>query len=353
MIILLGPDASGKTHLKAQLMAEGMDSMHFTKDTDYDTYMALLSGQKSRPIPLGEIPFIPSLLLQKDAHWVLDRWFYCEGPYTEVIRKEPIRWSLKQFHNLHLATIAHNPVVILMTRKPDVWPEGQPIREDQFLPVLESYRKWLDMLEVTYISWDWQRPPMTVEALATHSLERQQEVIWWRNMAKRGIAGYGNTIYPTALILAEILGGYNVYHYPFEQGPSGYYLSELIDEAGVPLSSFYLTNWKKTVDSEENEVLLRRELLKTGASHVVFLGREAEKAKPIVLSTGLPEENTHYLRHPGWVVNHSESIKEEKFRKMKYSKDWREIWQKILGERDLQDSDTSSPEEDELVVVPD
>jgi hypothetical protein len=117
MIILLGPDHSGKTTLWSELLAEGLNVWHAVRETDYDDYMVRLSGEKSRPIPLGQNPFIAGELLQKDTHYALDRWFYCEPVYSSVVRGETnLKWSLKQFHNLHWATIAHNPVVVLMTR---------------------------------------------------------------------------------------------------------------------------------------------------------------------------------------------------------------------------------------------
>lgn len=352
MIIILGPDGSGKTTLTNRLSEQGLMPLHAVKETDYDDYMRLLSGEKSRPIPLNQFPFQPGALLTAGTHFVLDRWFYCEFPYSKILRQEPeMKWSLKQVHNMHLATMAHNPVVLLTTRKAQPYPADEHVPEGMFTPILNGYRQWLDFFDITYIEWDYLYPPMTIDKLVAHSLDRQSNVIWWRNMAKRGIAGYGNTIWPTTLVLAEILGGYNLYHFPFEQGPSGYYLSELLDEASIPLSSFYITNWKKTTDPAENEALLRKELFKTGVQNVIFLGRESEKALPVVISSGIEKSSTFTLPHPGWVVNHSPTPKEEKFRKVKYSKTWRETWQKALPQELTPVQKTAALEEDILIKV--
>lgn len=354
MIILLGPDGSGKTTLQQQLLEKGMTGFHLTKDSEYTDYMELLSGPPTRPIPLGQVPFVPSEVLQKGAHTVMDRWFYCEFPYSKVLRGEDnIRWSLKQFHNLHLATMAHNPVVVLMTRKTQPYPDSD-VPEHYFQPILDSYRYWLDALDVIYFEWDYLRPPMSVDKLIAQSVSQQDHIIWWRNLAKRGIGGYGNTINPTVLVIAEILGGSNVYHYPFEAGPSGYYLSDLFDEASVPLSSFYITNWKKTNDPQENAILLGKELRATAPQKVLILGAVArnEAAKVFGLN-GIAPDRIITLRHPGWVVNHAESAKDLLYRKMGYSKEWAEAWRKALDQGYLSDSSRASRDDsmEDMVLV--
>lgn len=329
MIILLGPDHSGKTFLQKQLMEKGMTGTHASRDTGYDDYMRQLSGEKSPPIPLGERPFQWGALLSPNTHYVCDRFFMCEGPYSEIYRKEPtIKYTLKQWHNLHLQTIAYNPVVVLCTRKGPHWDEGQYVPEEYFEPILASYRKWLGEMKIDYLNYDWQNPVMTVDDLVLASRVAQSEISWWRNMARKGIAGTGNTKDPTVLVLAEVLSNNNVYHLPFEGGPSGRYLSELFDQAEIPMRSFYLTNWKKTNDPAQNVELLTKEINMTGVQSCIILGGEAKRAKPLIESMGI---RTHLIKHPGWVVNHSDNAREEASRKAAYITEWRSVWTQALA----------------------
>lgn len=345
MIILLGPDGSGKTTLQTKLITEhGLQFFHAIRETDYNEYMEFLSGERSRPIPLQEIPFIAGDALQKDTHYICDRFFWCDGPYSEIIRNGLGSFSLKQLHNLHLATIAHNPMVILMNRKTPEYKDDYMAGE-LFTPILERYRTWLTSLGVQYMEWDYLNPPMTLNALVQSSIERQRSITWWRNLAKKGIAGYGNTANPEVFLIAEILGPSNVYHFPFEQGPSGIYLSELFDEGEVPLSCFYVTNWKKTISEEENAQYLIKELTSAGPHDIILLGNESRKSLPTIQALGYQSDHIHQLKHPGWVVNHAENLRDVTFRKQGYLNDWKETWRNALTTKD------HLPADDELVIT--
>lgn len=353
MIILLGPDSSGKTTLQEKIIEFGnlvnpelgddppYFGWHAVKDTEYKDYMEVLSGTPDNPIPLGAHTFQPSPFLEKNKHAVIDRFFWCEYPYSEVLRNAAPKFSLKQFHNLHLATIAHNPVVILMTRRSEEYLDPD-VPEELFVPLLQSYREWLEAFDVVYLEWDFMFPRLRLIELLDHEAARQASVIWWRNLAKRGIAGIGNTVNPQVMVIAEVLSANNIFHYPFEGGPSGQYLTDLFQEAEVPLSSFYLTNWKKTNSHEENSILLAKEITQTKIDHVIILGGEARKAEQVFLSKGFDRSNIHHLKHPGWVVNHSSSPREEKYRKEGYSREWKATWDKILQRSPAPELESSS-----------
>lgn len=342
MIILEGPDGSGKSILAKQLEIEGFSVMKAVAATEYDDYMEALSGEKSEPVPLQALPFTPGPLLDKDTRWVCDRWFWSEMPYSEHLRNTNMKFSLKEFHNLHLTTIAHNPVVLLHTRNSK---KADSVPAELFDPILKSYREWFKLLDISYLEWDYLSPPITLEELLTHEEQRRSHAVWWRNLAKRGIAGIGNTANPRVMLIAEELGPSNLYHLPFERGPSGYYLSELFDEGEVPLSSFYLTNWKKVLDNNENRRLLEYELSSSGVESVIILGGEAKKAQPIIEAFGLNRFNIYNLKHPGWVVNHSDSAREMAYRKKGYLAEWKAAWKAALGVKD------TTPQEGPMTLV--
>ena len=76
MIILLGPDNTGKTTLAQQLVdaspagPTGIDSIHCNTKTEFDDYYSWLAA----PISLSLTVF--------------DRWFFCDIPYAKVVRGE-------------------------------------------------------------------------------------------------------------------------------------------------------------------------------------------------------------------------------------------------------------------------
>lgn len=332
MIILEGPDCSGKTTLGERLVYQSKDSITLWKAvaaTNYEEYMTILRGEKVDP--LDRMAYQPAKPMDEGAHYVMDRFFYSEGPYAEVVRKGKLKFSLKEFHNMQLSTLSYNPITILFTKKGTPY-NDETIPEELFGPILQGYRDWFDALGVEYIEWEFDRPPMTPQALINRSLEKQKEIAWWLEMARAGLAGVGNTVNPRVLVLAEEIGPSNVHKVAFELGPSGFYLSDLLDEAEIPLGSFYLTNWKKTGKSAEDYELLKSEFEHTGAKKVIFLGGEAKTTSDFITEEcGIPVQNMYAIKHPGWVVNHAGSIREQNSRKAAYIIQWTDIWNRALG----------------------
>lgn len=351
MIILLGPDGSGKSVLTKQMEIEsdGMfQAWHAVKETGYKDYMEFLAGEPSKPVPISDPePFYPGPALQKGAHFVCDRFFWCDYPYSQVVRQEPMMFTGKQFQNLHLLTMAHNPIIILMTRN-----SGRPdptIPNEYFSPLLQRYRELLDILDLPYWEWDYLHPPMPVENIMNLSVRMQEHVTWWRNLYKRGIGGVGNTANPRAIVLAEEIGPNNMYRIPFETGPTGAFLTEMIEECETPLSEMYLTNWRKTPSLQENIALFEKEIASTGAEYIIAMGKTAAEGIAHLSSDTVRSLKQGFtMPHPGWIVNHSPTIREMEKRKRGFQDSWRDAWAVVLG--GTQESNLL-PESDGLVVV--
>jgi hypothetical protein len=79
------------------------------------------------------------------------------------------------------------------------------------------------------------------------------------------------------------------------------------------------------------------------------MGREAEKARPIIESVGI--DSIRVLKHPGWVVNHSENLKEMTFRKKRYLEDWTAAWNGALSDEVLSMDNRKWVDEMELTVT--
>ena len=334
MIILLGPDNSGKSTLAQNLVIRSLGtdrpltSFKAGAATGYKEYIELLRGPKSNPVDLQT--YRPGLAISMEGAVVCDRMFYCEIPYSRVLRRqERIQWSLKQWHNMHLSALSFNPVVVLATRRSSRYEDSVP--EALFEPILEEYRKTLKVHDIQYLEYDFQHEDSNEESdfpgmLLDREKTANDSIKWWLESPE--LYGVGNTVDPTVLIMAQDLGPSNVHRIPFEQGPSGYYLSELLDSVGAPLNSFYLTNWIKDPDPSRNASLFRKELTSLRPTHVILLGKSAE-ASLSILDDYVAHSNVHSIVHPGWVVNHAGTIPEMKRRKEKFWEEWVRAWDKI------------------------
>lgn len=336
MIILLGPDNSGKTTLAQQLALQSigtqrpMTSWKAVASTGYKDYMEFLRGPKCDPLKIET--WKPGLALQMEGAVICDRFFYCELPYARIYRQsQQIQWSLKQWHNMHLSTIAFNPTFILATEKSSSYEDEVP--EEMFDPILREYWHWLGVHGITPFTYNWREEPPDGVSWAEHFLEidgiKSEEVEWWTK-GPTSLLGVGNTLNPRVLILAQDLGPSNVHRVPFEQGPSGYYLSELLDGVGAPLESFYITNFIKTKDGEKNRELLAYELDCLRPSYAILLG-QAAKGAVTTIGEYVSHSDIHETVHPGYIVNHSASKQEMETRKAKFWEKWEEVWKKILS----------------------
>jgi len=126
-------------------------------------------------------------------------------------------------------------------------------------------------------------------------------------MWKSGWGCVGSPL-PKILLVAERIGPNNTHNIPFETGPTGLMLSDLLRKAGTPLGKFAVTNlvksWRRDPrePNDEDMRLLGIELDHLKPEKVVFMGSVAKKGYKEAKKRGIPcSEMTHfgYYSHRG------------------------------------------------------
>ncbi len=283
MLILLGPDGTGKTTLALQLKSKfGMEYKHYTQHHYYNDYISDLVSLKLR-------------------NCVLDRYAFCDVPYSKVMQRAFL-FTPKQFHNLTSMMLIQNPAIILCTHKP--LEEDYPA--DQYLPYakwdrcMELYIEFLESNHIPYITYDYADPIDLAPYISSHKTP-----LWW---TKNWIHGYGcsGSPHPKVLMVAEELGPDNKNNIPFETGPTGYMMIELLNDTSTPLYDLALTNFIKAPynvrrkPNDEDLLLLDEELEQLQPKLVVFMGKVSRAGIKVVESRGIAhEEITHlgYFNH--------------------------------------------------------
>lgn len=285
MIIILGPDHSGKTTLAKKF---DLPYYHFDYNSEYTDYLK----------PLCELKFF-------DA--VLDRHCICEYAYSIVMDRK-FKFTMKQWHNLVLLTLMQNPIVVLCTHKP----LPSEYSKDQYLPYekwddcLTLYKEFLDTHYIPYIEYDYSAPRSVVDLLSVERFWRE-EMSWWKPMWEAGYGAIGSPR-PRVLLVAERLGPNNINNLPFETGPTGYMLTNMLYETKTPLGKFAVTNLVKSFrrdtrpPNEEDLKLLRIELENLKPKKVVFMGATAKRGTKVAKELGIEYADiTHlgYYHHQG------------------------------------------------------
>lgn len=272
MIIVLGSDKTGKTVLSRVLSYEkGTPYTHFTYKQDYQDYIR----------PLVSLSFLDR---------VLDRFWICEPVYSKTLQRK-LKFRLKEIHNLSLVTYAQNPIAILCSYKPI-----EKEYSDDYLPYplwdtcQAEYKKFLEKEGIPYREFDYDRDDTfeLVEWAIKKERENLEKIQWWVPLWKEGVGAGGQLQQPELLILAERLGPRNVSDIPFEAGPTGSLMSELLEFAEIPMGKVCITNLVKDkrgstrgVNSRDLE-LFSLELEKTRPQKVVVMGKVAQKGIPII-----------------------------------------------------------------------
>ncbi len=159
MIILLGPDNTGKSTLAKQLKesGNGLMSLHCNTDTGFDNYYSWLSN--------------PQDLINRT---VFDRWFFCDIPYAKIVRGEKkSKYTYQQIHILNTLTKMFKPLIILCTNQADNFDEREQLStSDQHDALLLDYKRMLCVLQQPYTVYDWKNPQVTIdEIVARHTAE--------------------------------------------------------------------------------------------------------------------------------------------------------------------------------------
>jgi len=280
MIIILGPDASGKTTLAKKL---GLPYYHFDKDSTYEDYLK----------PLCELKLI-------DA--VLDRHIICEYAYSIVMNRK-FAFTMKQWHNIILLTLAQNPLVVLCTHKPapSEYPSDQYMPYDKWDGCLTLYREFLSTHLIQHIEYDYTaRTEAFIKNLLAMEAIHKAQVTWWPPMWKAGY-GFIGSIRPKVLLVAERIGPNNMNNLPFETGPTGYMLTDMLASTGTPLGKLAVTNMVKSFrrdtrpPNEDDQKLLRIELGCLKPEKVVFMGAVAKYGIKVAKELNIPHVEIPHL----------------------------------------------------------
>ncbi len=278
MIIILGPDNSGKTTLARKL---NIPYYHFDQHSTYIDYL--------RPM----VDF-------KLFNAVLDRHAICEYPYAKVMNRK-FKFSMKEWHNLILLTLIQNPLIILSTHRPSPtsYPREQYLPYEKWDDCLNLYREFLNTNHITYVEYDFfELSP--IKTLLTLEAKFRKDAGWWTPMWHKGYGCIGSTN-PQVLLVAERIGPNNTNDLPFETGPTGYMLTDMLAKTGTPLGKFAVTNMVKSYrrdprqPNQDDLDLLKIELEHLKPEKVVFMGAVAKEGIPVAKSLNIPYDTIVHL----------------------------------------------------------
>ena len=285
MIIILGPDSSGKTTLAKKL---GLPYHHFSKESTYEDYLK----------PLCDLTLFNA---------VLDRHMICEYPYSLALGRK-FAFTMKQWHNVILLTLAQNPLIILCTHKPlqHEYPADQYLPYVKWDECLASYNRFLGSNHIRHIEYDYimnESLPGNQWPGAFLKLEEKyrNQMSWWPPMWKAGYGFIGSPIHPKVLLVAERIGPNNMNDLPFETGPTGKMLTDMLASTGTPLGKFAVTNMVKSfrrdtrTPNEADQNLLHIELEHLKPEKVVFMGAVAKYGIKVAKELNIPHVEIPHL----------------------------------------------------------
>ncbi len=267
MIILIGPDHTGKTTLAHKIeKSYGLRYFYYTRHSGYDDYIN----------PMCSLEWV---------NGVLDRHAICEYPYRKVMNR-PYRFSDKEWHNILLTTLAYNPVIVLCTNKPS----ESIYNEDQYMPYskweycLSLYKEFLINNHIPYYSYDMKlHGDKFIDMIIDQHNTRTIDGEWWCRNWRAGFGHIGSP-HPSILLVAERLGPNNMNNIPFETGPTGHMLTNLLVKSNTPLYDIAITNYVKAERRSTRQpnlndhIYISEEIRKLKPSHIVLMGSVAKGA---------------------------------------------------------------------------
>ena len=280
MIILLGPDHSGKTTLAKKL---GLPYYHFTKESTYEDYLK----------PLCDLSLFGA---------VLDRHIICEYPYSLTMKRN-FAYTMKQWHNIILLTLAHNPLFVLCTHKPlqHEYPADQYLPFSELDECVRLYKEFFSTHLIRYIEYDYAaRTEAFAKNFLTMEAIHRSQVDWWPATWKAGY-GFIGSVRPKVLLVAERIGPNNMNSLPFETGPTGKMLTDMLVATGTPLGKFAVTNMVKSFrrdtrpPNESDQNLLMIELIHLKPEKVVFMGAVAKYGIKVAKELNIPHFEIPHL----------------------------------------------------------
>jgi len=268
MIILEGPDGSGKTTLANQLQ---LKQYHSTKESTYEDYLN----------PLVNLDLWDG---------VADRWIFSEYPY-HILKGRDFAFTDKQWQNIILLTLIQNPTIVLCTHKPEQYTKDQYLPYTDWDTCLLLYRSFFTHNHIPFIEYDYANyRPISgsfIDDLLILEQGKNKYWSWWKDMWSQGIGCIGS-IRPKVLIVAERLGPNNTNNIPFETGPTGKMITDMFIKTKTLLGDVAITNMvkdKRRSTRQPNSSdfdLLRTELEYLNPSRVLLMGSVAAQAQSTI-----------------------------------------------------------------------
>lgn len=311
MIILLGPDGTGKSVLAQRLSTlTELRVVHFTKDSKYEDYL--------------------EVLVNVDEEVICDRFIWCEIPYSQTRRTSDnqLQFTLKQLHNATLLGLMRNPLVVLCTHKPVSYDEAV-LPMENWDRCLSIYREFLVQQWIPWLHYDYSSPYPSVSAAGVAILYWQMVSSddWWKPMWEAGWGAVGSR-HPDVLVVAERIGPNNINNIPFETGPTGYMLSEVLEKTKMPLGKIAITNMVKDArratrpPSPQDMEYFRREIEHLCPRGILFMGKIAQAGIKIADEYEVPYAT---IDHLGFL--HHSGIRDLG----PYCDHWTKLWNKLAG----------------------
>ncbi len=277
MIILLGPDGTGKTTLAKAL---NMRYYHFDQHSIYDDFIRPLADRTAW-----------------DSVW--DRHAICEYPYAQVMERD-FRFTMKQWHNMLLLTLIQKPLIILCTHKPSQhdYPVNQYMPYEKWDECIRLYRQFLDSHHIPYTEYDYTSA-VTPGSLKILHDNHKNDMAWWSEMWHAGYGCIGSPN-PRMLLVAERIGPNNILNIPFETGPTGLMLTDTLIITGTPFGSFAVTNMVKAQrrDSRppnaEDLRLFKVEVTHLQPEKIMFMGSVAKVGIKVAKEFGIPYDTVYH-----------------------------------------------------------
>ena len=292
MIILLGPDHTGKTTLANKLEKEaGFILCHHSYSSKYEDYLKELEYPTSQ-------------------YTIHDRFIFCEMPYAAVLNRE-FQYTDKQWHNIVLTTLSYSPTIVLCVHK--------PLKEeyhDDYLSyelwekILKGYKDYLTLDSIPYVTYDYHDDIEYTDDFTSSLLYDDKQSLsstkWCSQMRRNGTCFIGSC-HPDLLIVGERMGPNNTHQIPFETGPTGQQMTEFINHMRLPLGKIAITNMVKAPRRDERPVndadiyLFKLELMHLKPKAVLLMGAISKAGIPALKEYGIKYE---HVAHFGF-YNHS------------------------------------------------
>ncbi len=222
-----------------------------------------------------------------------------DGVFFDELLPSSTTLTLKQKHNLTLLMLTLDPVIVFC--------DFDTANKNARFELLS----FLLVNKIQFFSCDANTDKNSfVDSVKEIHAKRLSGIRWWVKMWREKV-GFIGSQHPETLIVGERIGPNNTHSIPFEVGPTGKMMSDMLQFTGYPLGVVAITNIIKE-QRRENKSFDKNDKAKfeTGLrnlkpSKVILMGAQAKKfGAPIVESEKIEYatiEHFGYLNHRGIV----------------------------------------------------